>query len=359
MTPPDMHLRFDLRVPPFATTTFAAQYGAALEIAEWAEGIGVRSIGLGEHHGDPAGYLSAPLTLAGAVLARTRRAVVTVSAVLAPLHDPVRLAEQLATLDCLGPGRIGVVLGAGYRKVEFAMAGVDRAQRGRLVEECASVLSAAWTGEPFEFRGRTVVVTPTPATPGGPPVAIGGKTEIAARRAARLRRPFSPATGDPALAAAYHDECARQGYDGVVEGLGDRPMRPGFLMVARDPEATWAAIAEHAYYDAATYATWQDDPFRSDWVVPNLHSAEDLRSSGRYLVLTPEECIARVRADGGITFHPLMGGIAPALAWEGLRLFEAEVLPAVAATASEELNGPRAVVHSGTAWASPCSSTKP
>ena len=330
MTGLEMHLRFDLRVPPFATTAFAAQYAAALEITEWAEGIGVSTIVLGEHHGDPAGFMSAPLTLAAAVLARTRRAVVTVSAVLAPLHDPVRLAEQLATLDCLAPGRISVVLGAGYRKAEFAMAGVQRSRRGELVEECASVLATAWTGEPFEFRGRQVVVTPTPATPGGPHIAIGGKTVVAALRAARLRLPFSPATGDPAVAAAYREECARLGYDGVVEGLGDRPMRPGFLMVSHEPEATWAAIAEYAYYDASTYAAWQDDPVRSDWVVPNLHSAEDLRASGRYLVLTPDECIALVRVHGGVTLHPLMGGIPPALAWESLRLFEAEVLPAVA-----------------------------
>jgi alkanesulfonate monooxygenase SsuD/methylene tetrahydromethanopterin reductase-like flavin-dependent oxidoreductase (luciferase family) len=333
MTGLEMHLRFDLRVPPFASTSFAAQYAAALEIAAWAEGIGVSTIGLGEHHGDPAGFMSAPLTLAGAVLARTRQAVVNVSAVLAPLHDPVRLAEQLATLDCLAPGRIGVVLGAGYRKAEFAMAGVKRSLRGELVEECASVLAMAWTGQAFEFRGRCLVVTPTPATPGGPHIAIGGKTVVAARRAAKLRLPFSPASGDPALAAAYREECVRLGHDGVVEGLGDRPMRPGFLMVSHDPEATWAAIAEHAYYDASTYAGWQDDPVRSDWVVPNLHGAEDLRSSGRYLVLTPDECIARVRADGGVTFHPLMGGIPPALAWEGLRLFETEVLPAVATPA--------------------------
>ena len=330
MTGLEMHLRFDLRVPPFASTAFAAQYAAALEIAEWAEGIGVSTIGLGEHHGDPAGFMSAPLTLAAAVLARTTRAVVTVSAVLAPLHDPVRLAEQLATLDCLAPGRISVVLGAGYRKAEFAMAGIKRSRRGELVEECASVLARAWTGEAFEFRGRQVVVTPTPATPGGPHIAIGGKTVAAALRAARLRLPFSPATGDPALAAAYREECARLSYDGVVEGLGDRPMRPGFLMVSHDPQATWAAIAEHAYYDASTYAAWQDDPVRSDWVVPNLHGAEDLRTSGRYLVLTPVECIALVRLHGGVTFHPLMGGIPPALAWESLRLFEAEVLPAVA-----------------------------
>ncbi|MEO5842449.1 MAG: LLM class flavin-dependent oxidoreductase, partial [Acidimicrobiales bacterium] len=114
-----MTMRFDLRVPPFADTTYATQYQTALDMVDWAEGIGVLGITLSEHHGDPAGFMSAPLTVAAAVLARTKRVTVTVSAALVPLHDPVRLAEQIATIDCMAPGRLSVVLGAGYRKVEF------------------------------------------------------------------------------------------------------------------------------------------------------------------------------------------------------------------------------------------------
>ena len=54
---------------------------------------------------------------------------------LVPLHDPVRLAEQLATASLVSGGRIGFVAGLGYRQEEFDMAGVDRTQRGRLLEE--------------------------------------------------------------------------------------------------------------------------------------------------------------------------------------------------------------------------------
>jgi alkanesulfonate monooxygenase SsuD/methylene tetrahydromethanopterin reductase-like flavin-dependent oxidoreductase (luciferase family) len=175
-----------------------------------------------------------------------------------------------------------------------------------------------------------VLVTPTPATPGGPKLLMGGKTELAARRAARVRLPFAPATGDPAMAAAYREECARLGFDGgSVEGLGDRPARPGFVMVSEDPDSTWEQIKANALYDAETYASWQDDAVRSDWVVPNLSSADDLRTSNRYLVVTPGECVDLFRRDDGLTLHPLMGGIAPELAWESLRLVETEVLPKV------------------------------
>ncbi len=85
-------IRFDLRVPEFATVTPAEQYRACLEQSAWADQHGFLSIVLSEHHGVNDGYLPAPLTLAGVILGRTQSAMVTISALLVPLHDPVRLA---------------------------------------------------------------------------------------------------------------------------------------------------------------------------------------------------------------------------------------------------------------------------
>ncbi len=325
----ELTMRFDLRVPPFAATTMAAQYAACLDMVRWGDDLGVSSVTLSEHHGDPAGYLPSPITLAAAVLATTSRLHVTIGAALAPLHDPVRLAEQLAVADNVSPGRLVVIIGGGYRRVEFEMAGVATSDRGRLVEECVGVLRSAWTGEPFEWRGRPVLVTPTPATPGGPRLLLGGKTEIAARRAARLRCWFAPATGAKELADAYRAECAAVGFEGVITGAGDRPARPGFVMVAEDPEAVWKEIAPNALYDAQSYASWQSDSVRSDWVVPDLSDAESLRTSGRYVVVSPEECRRMIVEHDGLVLHPLMGGIRPELAWQSLRLIEREVLPGV------------------------------
>jgi alkanesulfonate monooxygenase SsuD/methylene tetrahydromethanopterin reductase-like flavin-dependent oxidoreductase (luciferase family) len=336
---PRLSMRFDLRVPPFAKTTFSEQHRAMLEMATWADRVGVEAICLSEHHGDPAGFSSAPITLAAAVLARTGRLKVSIAAALVPFHDPVRLAEQLATVDCLAPGRLSVVLGAGYRRAEFAMAGIDRRERGPLLEECVAVLRRAWTGEPFEWRGREVLATPPPATPGGPALFVGGKTIAGARRAARLRCAFSPAVARLDVIGAYFDECERLGFAGA-DVFGSRsldefrerhppaaPVAPGFVMVTRDPEATWARIAPHAEYDARTYVAWQEDGVVSDWAVPGAETWKDLRDSGRYAVVTPQQCLALAARDGHLMLHPLMGGIGPALAWEGLRLFEGEVLP--------------------------------
>src|SRR2546421_636513 len=102
----ELQLRFDLRVPPLAKTDHATQYRACLEMVEWGERMGFQDVTLSEHHNDDAGYLPAPLTLAAAILGRTARIKVSVSAALVPLHDPLRIAEQLAVLELIGPGRI-------------------------------------------------------------------------------------------------------------------------------------------------------------------------------------------------------------------------------------------------------------
>ena len=150
----------------------------------------MRTIWLSEHHGDQGGWTSAPITLAAAILSATQTIRVSIAALIAPLHNPVRLAEQLATVDCIAPGRLSVTLGAGYRKAEFAMAGVDREARAKLMEESIDVLHAAWQGTSFEWRGRSILVAPPPATPGGPKLLLGGKSIAAARRARQTPPPI-------------------------------------------------------------------------------------------------------------------------------------------------------------------------
>src|SRR5204862_7653580 len=123
---------------------------------------------------------------------------------------PVRLAEQLAVAQLASGNRVSFVAGLGYRAEELEMAGVDPKSRGRLLEEYVGVMRRAWTGEPFEWRGRTIRVTPKPEA--APMIFVGGSTPIAARRAARLCAGFFPSIGDPALAQAYQAECERVGF---------------------------------------------------------------------------------------------------------------------------------------------------
>lgn len=313
-------LRFDLRVPPFAATTHERQYAACLDMCAWADELGLDAIAISEHHGVADGYMSSPVTLAAAIAARTKRVRINVAAILVPLHDPVRLAEQLATAAIVADGRLSVVAGMGYRPEEFTMAGVDRAQRGRLFDEYVGVLQRAWTGKPFTWRDRTVQVTPAPASP--PLILVGGSTAKAAKRAARLRCGFFPAVGDPELQRVYEDACAAAGFTGFVV----MPGGPGFVHVTRDPEADWKRIGPHALHDARTYHDWQTPGQRSEVHVDAV-TEDDVRRSPVYRVVTPEGCLEIARRHGRVILHPLMGGIDPELGWASLQLFASDVLP--------------------------------
>ena len=117
-------IRFDLRRAPFATVSEADQYAECVAMARWADEHGFASVTISEHHG--VDFVSAPTALAGVLLGATRHAHVMVNALLVPLHDPVRLAEQVATLDVTSGGRFTFIGGLAYRHEEFAMAAVDR-----------------------------------------------------------------------------------------------------------------------------------------------------------------------------------------------------------------------------------------
>jgi len=316
-------IRYDLRVPPFATTTHAEMYAACLDQCEWADRLGLDIIVLSEHHGVEDGFMSAPVTLAAAVAGRTRNIQINIAAVLLPLHDPVRLAEQFAVASLVSGGRVGFVAGLGYRQEEFDMAAVDRKRRGSLLEEYVGVMRQCWSGEAFEWRGRTIRATPKPASP--PMLLVGGSTEKAARRAAKLHAGFFPAIGDQRLADIYTEECARVGFHG---GFVSMPNGPGFVHVSEDPERDWQRLAPHALYDAQTYAAWQTPDQRSSMHVEGT-TLEAVRASGAYVVLTPDDCVTLAQETGRVIMHPLMGGMPPALGWESLHLFEQKVLPRI------------------------------
>ncbi len=332
-----LSIRFDLRVPSFARVTHEQQYRACLDQAEWADRNGIDMVVLAEHHGLEDGFSSAPLTVAAGIAGRTRRIRITISAALVPLHDPIRLAEQAAAVALLSGGRLTLVAGMGYRPEEFEMAGIDRRQRARLLEEHVLVMRKAWTGEPFEWRGRTIRVTPKPDAP--PRLMLGGSTEKAARRAARMHAPFFPGIADPALVAAYEDECARVGYQ---DGRVALPGGPGFVHVSEDPERDWQQIAPHALYDARTYGSWQPAGQRSS-VHTDASTIDELRRSGVYVVVTPEECVALAEQQSNVVLHPLMGGLDPELGWRSLELFEKQVLPRLRASGAVRVRNGGAV----------------
>jgi alkanesulfonate monooxygenase SsuD/methylene tetrahydromethanopterin reductase-like flavin-dependent oxidoreductase (luciferase family) len=323
---PFLTMRHDFRVPVDGSSTQADIYTAAMDQFRWADEHGFDFGVVSEHHGFDDGWIPAPITVAAAIVGATRRLPILLSAVLLPLHDPIRIAEQLVVLDHLSRGRVWTVLGAGYRPEEFAMAGEDVKRRGKTLEAKIRVLQQAFTGEPFTYEGREVQVTPKPFTDPHPPILVGGGVEAAARRAARLRLPMMPMHDDPQLAEWYRDEAAKTGFEG---GYVMRPSGPTFIHVSHDPDAAWAEIGPYVLHEAQTYAAIQTGGQHSAPMV-TAETLDELRASPQVLVGTPDDIVAAaatVAPGGALTFNPLAGGLPPKLAWESLDLFATEALP--------------------------------
>lgn len=322
-----LSLRYDMRAPAIGAPA-ADLYRAAVEQAAWGDAAGFETVYIAEHHGAEDGYCASPMILAGAMLGRTERIGVHFSALVAVLHDPLRLAEDLATLDLIGRGRVEMTMGIGYRPDEFEMFGIPMKRRVRLLEEIIETLDKAWTGEPFEFRGRQVRVRPTPVTRPRPPVHIGGSADPSAARAARLGDNYYPAGSDK--------ERLYQLFDAACERLGrpvpprPAPAGPLFLHITDDPERDWHRLAPHLMYTTNMNAQWAKERGTGTTGYTAVDSIDDLERLPEFQVLTPDECVEYAVARGDhseLMFQPLMGGAPPEIGWRSLELFAAEVLP--------------------------------
>ncbi len=323
---PQLTMRFDLRLPPFMQASPADQYRAAIEQAAWADRMGFRHVMVSEHHGAEDGYLPSPLVFLSAVAARTQNIRLMQSVLLMPLHNPLRVAEDVAVLDLISNGRVDLVLGLGYAKQDFINFGVEPKGRGKYLEEGVEVLKSAWSGDWFEYQGRRVRVTPRPAQQPRPAILLGGNSRVAARRAARIADGFIP--GNAEAYGHYLEACRELGREIPPAGGA---MGPAFLHVAEDVEAAWEQILPHALHEANCYAQWeQEGGIVGLYNEPQTESS--IRHNPQYRVVTPEECIELFRElgpEGSAFIHPLMGGLDPELAWQSLKLLEQKVLPAV------------------------------
>lgn len=320
----ELNLRYDMNRPDFGAP-HTALYRTAIDQSVWADGLGFKQVYLAEHHGAEGGYCPSSMIQAGAILGATKRILVHLSALVVTMHDPIRLAEDLAVLDILSDGRLVFTAGMGYRPHEFEMFGKDMAKRLAIQTEALDTCAKAWTGEPFEFRDRTVRVTPAPATPGGPKIYMGGSTEKSALRAARKGYQYFP--GHPDLFDIYKAERANCGFPPPEELV--KPSA-SFLYVSDDPDRDWPILAPHIAYAFNTYAEWAKERGEGATRYSAAETVEELKKMPNIKVVTPDECVAYAQElgnDAQLTFHALLGGLDPEVSWRGLRLFETAVLP--------------------------------
>jgi probable F420-dependent oxidoreductase len=132
-----------------------------------------------------------PLVTLSMVAGVTERINLGTSVFVLPYRDPVTLAAELAALDVLSQGRLILGVGAGWMREEFEAIGIPSRQRGARTDEHLQVLKTLWRDDPASFEGdftrfEGIVLATRPHRVGGPPVWVGGNTDVALRRALRF-----------------------------------------------------------------------------------------------------------------------------------------------------------------------------
>lgn len=200
------------------------QYGrvagpeAVTAAARDAETLGFADVWVSDHVVHPAAqdypspYLYDPVvTLTWAAAATTRIGLGT-SVLVVPMHEPVSLANQIASLDALSGGRLRIVVGVGWSEAEYRALGADFRTRGRRLDEALEMFRVLWRDDPASFHGEfrsfdDIRMLPKPAGP--VPIWCGGSSEAAYRRAVRLGQGFQVIGVTPEQAAPVVERLRR------------------------------------------------------------------------------------------------------------------------------------------------------
>jgi alkanesulfonate monooxygenase SsuD/methylene tetrahydromethanopterin reductase-like flavin-dependent oxidoreductase (luciferase family) len=309
-------LRFNFASPQGEPRKQSELLRAAIELAHWGETRGITTVSVDEHHATGHGWSCNPIMAAGMLLAGTSKLIASVDCALGPLWNPVRLAEDIALVDNMSRGRLHTTVGLGYRVSEYDSLGVDFSQRGRLMDDLIERMLSVWSDTGSWTRPH-------------PPLYVGGGARVTAKRAARFRLPLSLADHLPDVAAYYRELCAEVGIAPLIIMPG--PVNRGMIYLHEDPDKAWAELGEHILWEAVTYGGWSKDQ-RSLMHLPGVQTLDEVKASGRYRFLTPDQLVAEVRdaSDyGPIVLHPLVGGMPVDEAWKSVQLLVDKVVPAL------------------------------
>ncbi len=339
--PTNLGVWYDFRNPLPWRIPWQQLYNETFDQASWAEELGFNSVWLSEHHFTDDGYMPSIPTALAAIAARTKRIRLGTAVLLAPLHHPLRLAEDLAVVDLISNGRLDVGLASGYRSKEFEVMAVPRNQRGQRTEETVELLRLAWTGEKFSFSGRSyqfgdVTVTPRPAQQGGPPIFLGGSSVAPAQRAGRLGCGFAADSGGSLdLYQVYADAFVT-----VEGGLAVPEIKANRLVyVTDDPERAWHLLGPHLLYQNNVYAQWAREAGEPNARPGDLTDPRQLPNDG-FLIGTPQQVLAELKAVFGqgpvteVIFWARPPGLTLDDSSASLQLIADQVLPALAPKAS-------------------------
>ena len=191
-------------------------------VAEGAEARGIGTIWVGEHvvlfeeyasrypyaedgriPAPPGSGLLDPLITLTYLGARTSTVRLGTAMLLLPQRNPVYVAKEVSSLDCLSGGRVDLGVGVGWLKEEFDALNVPWEHRGRRTDEYLEVLRTLWVDNPSSYQGEAYDLPdcemfPKPVQQPHPPIHIGGETAAAMRRVARLGQGWHTFNRSPA-----------------------------------------------------------------------------------------------------------------------------------------------------------------
>jgi alkanesulfonate monooxygenase SsuD/methylene tetrahydromethanopterin reductase-like flavin-dependent oxidoreductase (luciferase family) len=233
-----------------------------------ADRLGYHSAWIGEHHFNALGVLSCPDLVLSYAAAKTARIRLAPAVTVLPLHHPIRVAEQWASLDVLSGGRVDFAAGRGYDRREYEPFAVSFDENQAIFDEGMAIVRRLWDADgPISHRGKyyafdDVQITPKPVQR-PMPAYIGSFSKPSIELAARLGcglivAPFAAAIsygGLRQVAELYRETCAKAG------------TKPGRLMCSYFTHFADDAAAEHAararqvrYYRECVIPSFPSDP---------------------------------------------------------------------------------------------------
>jgi len=342
-----MGLRFGVlwpfRNPEFARVPWEQLYRTHLDLVVDSEAMGYDDAWLTEHHFVDDGYSPSLLPIASAIAARTSRIRIGTFLVLLPLHNPVRIAEDAATVDLISDGRFELGVGLGYRRGEFEEQGISHTERGARLQEGIGVVQRLLSGESVTFDGKfskltNIRITPPALQRPHPPLWLGAIAPKAIERAARMGFHLQ------AVGPTLHDKL----YDEALVKYGRNPQHYNIaqlraVYVAPSREQAWDQAAQSLHYMGTCYARWfseaADKPGDEKALdaVPTIDEMLKKQSFSFFdeeaIIGTPKdasEMIDEYRKRGRLTHMvcaTALPGLASHLIRDSMALFAREVMP--------------------------------
>jgi alkanesulfonate monooxygenase SsuD/methylene tetrahydromethanopterin reductase-like flavin-dependent oxidoreductase (luciferase family) len=228
-----------IRTLPGSAYKLADLYRDHLEEAVLAEELGFDCVWVSEHHFSPDAWNPSPFTFLAAVAARTARVRLGTYVLLLPLHNPVRVAEDVAVLDNISGGRVDLGVGIGSSPAEFRAFGIPVENRLGRTFEALRIIERCFAGDEFSQEGkyftfRDVHLTTRPVQQPGPPILVAAMGDQSVAWTAR--RGYHMAAGAGRGHDKYLEGLRRHGHDPATRQIASVPIR---VHVAATREQAW------------------------------------------------------------------------------------------------------------------------